>query len=112
MLILTRRNVEKDLNSFPHYKMQIDDSDMIFDIHFMALFSQKQGAVPILLLHGWPGSFLELTPILEILITKYTPETLPYHIVVPSWPGYAFSSSPPLDRDSRRKTSRESSTSS
>lgn len=30
---------------------------------------------------------------------KYTPATLPYHLIVPSLPGYAFSSTPPLDRD-------------
>jgi len=30
---------------------------------------------------------------------KYTPQQLPYHLIVPSLPGYAFSSSPPLDRD-------------
>ncbi|KAJ7794168.1 Alpha/Beta hydrolase protein [Mycena olivaceomarginata] len=42
--------------------------------------------------------FLEFLPILSILSTRYTPATLPYHIVVPSFPGYAFSSSPPLDR--------------
>jgi microsomal epoxide hydrolase len=30
---------------------------------------------------------------------KYNPQTLPYHIIVPSLPGYAFSSSPPLNRD-------------
>jgi microsomal epoxide hydrolase len=30
---------------------------------------------------------------------KYTPEDLPYDIIVPSLPGYAWSSPPPLDRD-------------
>jgi microsomal epoxide hydrolase len=30
---------------------------------------------------------------------KYTPQELPYHIIVPSFPGYGFSSPPPLDRD-------------
>ena len=30
---------------------------------------------------------------------KYTPQELPYHIIVPSLPGYGFSSPPPLDRD-------------
>jgi microsomal epoxide hydrolase len=30
---------------------------------------------------------------------KYTPTTLPYHLIVPSLPGYAFSSTPPLDHD-------------
>lgn len=31
--------------------------------------------------------------------TRYTPATLPYHLIVPSMPGYAFSSRPPLDHD-------------
>lgn len=30
---------------------------------------------------------------------EYTPDTLPYHLIVPSLPGYTFSSGPPLDRD-------------
>ena len=42
---------------------------------------------------------MEFLSILDILKKRYTPETLPYHIVVPSLPGYAFSSPPPLDRD-------------
>jgi microsomal epoxide hydrolase len=41
-----------------------------------------------------PGSFVEFIPILEILSEKYTPETLPYHVLVPSLPGYGFSSGP------------------
>ncbi len=53
------------------------------------------------MLHGWPGSFLEFLPILGKLQSAYTPASLPYHIVVPSLPGYGFSSSPPLDRDFR-----------
>lgn len=65
----------------------------------MALFSQKPDAIPLLCLHGWPGNFLEFYSIMEILAQRYTPETLPYHIVVPSLPGYAFSSPPPLTRD-------------
>jgi microsomal epoxide hydrolase len=34
---------------------------------------------------------------------KYTPATLPYHLIVPSLPGYSFSSPPPLDRDFANK---------
>lgn len=48
---------------------------------------------------GWPGSFLEFLQILDILKSKYTPDTLPYHIIVPSIPGYAYSSGPPIDQD-------------
>jgi microsomal epoxide hydrolase len=51
------------------------------------------------LFHGWPGSFLEFLPMLDLLKSKYDPSTLPYHVIVPSTPGYAWSSPPPLDRD-------------
>lgn len=47
------------------------------------------------------GSFLEFLPILSLLSARYTASDLPYHLVVPSLPGYAFSSPPPLDRDFR-----------
>lgn len=42
---------------------------------------------------------MEFLPILQQFKEEYTPETLPYHLIVPSLPGYAFSSGPPLDRD-------------
>lgn len=73
------RKCEKHINSFPHFKAPIsipihaaDDNelgdrgrdrgnrgDSEFEIHFVALFSQRHDAIPILLLHGWPGSFLD-----------------------------------------------------
>lgn len=46
-----------------------------------------------------PGSFLEFLGVLEILKKKYRPEELPFHAIVPSLPGYAYSSGPPLDKD-------------
>jgi microsomal epoxide hydrolase len=83
----SRRKVEAQINAFPQYKIAITDAGKSYDIHFLALFSEKPDAVPIVMLHGWPGSFLEFLPILSILSTRYTPATLPYHIVVPSFPG-------------------------
>ncbi|KJX98269.1 hypothetical protein TI39_contig422g00002 [Zymoseptoria brevis] len=72
----------------------------VFDIHFIALFSKKADAAPLLLLHGWPGSFLEFLGALDVLKSNYSPETLPFHVIVPgSLPGYGYSSGPPLDRD-------------
>jgi microsomal epoxide hydrolase len=87
------------MNSFPNFKMPVQDGKDMFSIHFVALFSQRKHAIPILLLHGWPGSFLEFLPMLALSKSQYTPENLPYHIIVPSLPGYAFSSKTPLDRD-------------
>jgi microsomal epoxide hydrolase len=45
------------------------------------------------------GSFLEFLPLLSLFREKYEPSTLPYHLIVPSLPGYTFSSGPPVDRD-------------
>lgn len=77
-----------------------DDKGSDFTIHFLALFSKKSDAIPLIFLHGWPGSILEFLSMLTVIKKQYpNPEDLPYHIIVPSLPGYAFSSSPPIDRD-------------
>ena len=81
------------------------------------MLSDKPDAVPLVLLHGWPGifivmrlfaftkrsigSFLEFLPILSIMRKEYNASSLPYHLIVPSMPGYTFSSPPPIDRDLR-----------
>ncbi|KAF2708440.1 alpha/beta-hydrolase [Pleomassaria siparia CBS 279.74] len=94
------RRREDYINSFPNYKVQIKDDDGYeFDMHFAALFSEKQDAVPIAFLHGWPGSFLEFLSIMNLVRKKYSPQDLPYHVIVPSLPGYTLSSGPPLDKD-------------
>ncbi|EEA28094.1 hypothetical protein EYB25_000964 [Talaromyces marneffei] len=89
------REAEKEINSFPQFTYEIEG----LRIHFVALFSEKQDAKPIAFFHGWPGSFLEFLPLLTIFRKKYEPSTLPYHLIVPSLPGYTFSSGPPVDRD-------------
>ena len=68
-------------------------------MHFVALFSDKEDAIPIAWYHGWPGSFLEFLDMLNVIKEKYSPADLPYHIIVPSLPGYAYSSGPPLEVD-------------
>ncbi|CAD0100793.1 unnamed protein product [Aureobasidium mustum] len=79
--------------------MDIENDLGNFHVHYVAMLSKRQDAVPLLLLHGWPGSFLEFLPMLDKLRNRYSPDDLPYHLVVPSLPGYAFSSPPPLDKD-------------
>ena len=95
------RKAEAKINRFPNFTVPIKDAEtgFTFDIHFIALFSKKADAVPLTLLHGWPGSPLEFLGALGVLMAKYTPETLPYHVIVPSLPGFAYSSGPPLDRN-------------
>ncbi|KAF2025722.1 alpha/beta-hydrolase [Setomelanomma holmii] len=94
------RKEEAHINSFPAFKTTIkDDNGDDYSVHFTALFSNNPDAIPIAFFHGWPGSFLEFFPLMTLLRSKYTPDTLPYHIIVPSLPGYTLSSDPPLTRN-------------
>lgn len=93
------RETELHLNSFPQYTVPVDDKLGRFEIHFAALFSKKQDAIPIIMLHGWPGNFTEFLGILSLLKKEHTPETLPYHIITPSLPGYTFSKMPEQPTD-------------
>ncbi|KAF2793326.1 epoxide hydrolase [Melanomma pulvis-pyrius CBS 109.77] len=94
------REIEGKINSFPNFKATVHGKDdEAFDMHFIALFSEKEDAVPILLNHGWPGSFLEFLPMLQLMKDQYTPQTLPYHLIATSMPGYGFSTPPPQHRE-------------
>lgn len=91
-LTLNRRKTEEHINSFPNYTASIPDSSgKEFSVHFIALFSTSSTATPLLLMHGWPGSFLEFLPMLSLLKQKYPANELPYHVIVPSLPGYGLS---------------------
>lgn len=98
---------EKLVNAFPNFKTAIpapnedgSPSDVSIDIHFMALFSKRKDAVAVLFNHGWPGSFFEFLPLFKLLREKYPDEdSLPYHIIVPSLPGYGLSDAPPMHRN-------------
>ncbi|WYZ35760.1 hypothetical protein EsH8_X_000407 [Colletotrichum jinshuiense] len=100
------RKQEDRINSFPNFTSKVENADLgTMDIHFTTLFSNKKDAVPLIFIHGWPGSFLEFLPILDLLVGKYTPDTLPYHVIVPSLPGYGLSAdSIPLDKETRQES--------
>ncbi|KAH7032121.1 Alpha/Beta hydrolase protein [Macrophomina phaseolina] len=95
------RASEAYINSFPNFTLPVTDDDgRTYTIHFVALFSTNPLAIPIAFFHGWPGSFLEFLPMLELIKNKFpSPDQLPYHIIVPSLPGFAFSDPPPKDKD-------------
>ncbi|KAM0712400.1 hypothetical protein Q7P37_011496 [Cladosporium fusiforme] len=94
------RKHEDRINSFPNFKTTVEDHQgNTVDVQFLALFSEKPDAVPVAFFHGWPGSICEFLDILELLRKRYSPADLPYHVIVPSLPGYAYSSGPPEDDD-------------
>ncbi|KAL8918472.1 MAG: hypothetical protein Q9172_005413 [Xanthocarpia lactea] len=82
------------LNSFEHFTATIEG----LTIHFVHKPSNDPDAIPLLLTHGWPGSFMEFLPVIDPLTQKAKTSTgkpVSFHVVVPSLPGVAFSTSPP-----------------
>jgi microsomal epoxide hydrolase len=78
------RAAERNLNRFPQFLARVED----FDIHFYHVKSPAPNALPLVLSHGWPGSVFEF---LEVI----GPLSADFDIVVPSLPGFGFSSKPP-----------------
>lgn len=83
------RKAEQQINQWPHFMTSIDN----MDIHFVHQTSKGQNTVPLLLLHGWPGSFFEFSEIINPLTSMEAPTS--FHVVVPSLPGFCWSSGPP-----------------
>jgi microsomal epoxide hydrolase len=89
------RKHEERINSFPNFKTTVQDPEAgEMEIHFAALFSAREDAVPVIFMHGFPSAFTDFLPMMRLLADKYTPETLPYHVVVPSLPDYGLSGGP------------------
>ena len=87
------RDQEEKLNGFDHFKTAIDG----LDVHFIHERSPVDGAIPLLLTHGWPGSFVEFVDIIGPLTNPEAYGGNPadaFHVVIPSLPGYGFSDKP------------------
>ncbi|KAF2966308.1 hypothetical protein GQX73_g7264 [Xylaria multiplex] len=86
---------EVSINKLSQYTTTIED----LDIHFVHEPSNDPEAIPLILLHGWPSSFLEFSAIVEPLRSNSngTSTSRPFHVVVPSLPGFAFSSAAPVN---------------
>lgn len=87
---------EARMNSFDQFTTEIDGAD----IHFLHVRSPEERALPIVLTHGWPGSFVEFLDVIGPLSDPRAHGGDPaeaFHVVVPSLPGYAFSG-PTRDR--------------
>jgi pimeloyl-ACP methyl ester carboxylesterase len=81
------------LNRIPQFTTEIDG----LRVHFLHVRSPHPGAVPLLLTHGWPGSFFEFERVLGPLagpVAADGGEPIAFHLVVPSLPGYGFSGKP------------------
>jgi len=62
-------------------------------MHYVHAKSEAVDAIPLLLLHGWPGSIVEFIELIPML-TSGDGGTQAFHVVAPSIPGYGFSEAP------------------
>jgi Epoxide hydrolase N terminus len=85
------RKTEQNLNRFPQYVTDIQcDGFEGLKIHFLHKKSKVDGAIPLLFVHGWPGSFIEATKIINILSQGGDGQPA-FDVVAPSLPNYGFS---------------------
>ena len=78
------RAAERGLNALPHFIARVED----IDVHFIHVRARGVARLPIILTHGWPGSVLEFAEVVGPLAA------MGFDVVVPSLPGYGFSSRP------------------
>ncbi|KAJ1305118.1 hypothetical protein OPQ81_000155 [Rhizoctonia solani] len=80
------------MNKFNHSTVDIGN----MTVHFIHQRSSNPNAIPVLLTHGWPGSFYEFHEVIGPLSNPGGESNTSFHVVVPSLPGFGFSSPAPL----------------
>ncbi|MBI1850892.1 MAG: alpha/beta fold hydrolase [Planctomycetes bacterium] len=87
------RAIEASLNEFSHHRAQIDGQW----IHFVRARGVGPRPFPLIVTHGWPGSFLEMLDIVPLLADPGAhggDPTDAFDVIVPSIPGFGFSDRP------------------
>lgn len=80
---------QKHLNTFDHFIAEVDG----LKLHFVHARSKHAAAIPLLMLHGWPSSFVQMLDIIPKLTDP--PDGAPaFDVVAVSLPGYGFSEIP------------------
>jgi pimeloyl-ACP methyl ester carboxylesterase len=83
---------EAELNRLPHFRAELGG----LPIHFVHARAAAPPAVPIVLTHGWPSTFLEMLPLVPLLTdpAAHGIDGPAFDVVIPSLPGYGFSGRP------------------
>jgi pimeloyl-ACP methyl ester carboxylesterase len=87
------RAAEAKLNALPHFRAEIDG----FGIHFVHARGRGPYPIPIVVTHGWPGSFYEMAKLIPLLTDPTAHGGNPadaFDVIVPALPGFAFSDRP------------------
>jgi epoxide hydrolase len=81
---------EAHLNTYPQFLTEIDGQQ----VHFLHVRSPQPDALPLVLIHGWPGSIVEFLDVVGPLCDPAAHGGDPadaFHVVVPSLPGFTLS---------------------
>ncbi|KAI5645213.1 juvenile hormone epoxide hydrolase [Phthorimaea operculella] len=81
---------EAYLNQFPQFKTNIQG----LDIHFIRIkptVTSDKEVIPLLLLHGWPGSIREFFDAIPLLTAESQDRDFAVELIVPCLPGFGFS---------------------
>jgi pimeloyl-ACP methyl ester carboxylesterase len=81
------RAQEARINRFDQFTTEVDGQQ----IHFIHVRSPRPDAMPLLLIHGWPGSIVEFLALIEPLTHPKDSHSPAFHVVIPSLPGFGFS---------------------
>jgi pimeloyl-ACP methyl ester carboxylesterase len=87
------RRCEGRLNELPQVRTEIDG----LGFHALHVRSPHDGALPLVLTHGWPGSIIEFAKVIAPLTdpTAHGGDAADaFHVVCPSLPGFGFSDKP------------------
>jgi pimeloyl-ACP methyl ester carboxylesterase len=87
------RAQEEAINKFHHFRAEVDGPG----IHFIHERGKGSSPLPLVITHGWPGSFVEMLKIIPLLTDPESHGGDPadsFDVVVPSMPGYGFSDRP------------------
>lgn len=82
------REREALLNQFNHYQADIDGTTL----HFIHARSKAPNAIPLLLMQGWPSSFVQVLDIIPLLTGEQDGGKAAFDVIAVSIPGYPFTS--------------------
>jgi pimeloyl-ACP methyl ester carboxylesterase len=81
------RAQEAKINQFDQFTTEIDGQQ----IYFIHQRSPRPDAIPLMLIHGWPGSIVEFLRLIEPLTDPKDKNSPAFDVIVPSLPGFGFS---------------------
>lgn len=78
------RKVEDEINAYPNFIAEVEGNK----IHFLQIRGKGRKSFPLIITHGWPGSFLEMMKLIPLLTNN---SEFSFDLVIPSMLGYGFS---------------------